>query len=201
MRRAGRLLAFCGLALGGMSACGLFEPRESEAPLDGGSGQYLPATSPSNVIHNLQEAFGLLEVFSYLQQLSDSGWTESYSFVPDAGEYQAIAGQPWGRGEEEAWLENLSSLFGTLPADARHTLTFGLETSTEQYGDSALQVTGYTIRVEHGLESPPELFSGTASLVFARSADSGDWGLIRWIDQAADTGQGATALRVAFRGF
>ncbi len=200
MRSALCWLALGGWAVCGLTACGLFEPRESEAPLSETTGQYLSATSPENVLHNLQEAFGLLEVFPYLQQLADSGWIQSFEFVPDAEEYQALSGQSWGRAQEEAWLQNLANLFSTLPGSARHRLDFDSDPAIEQFGDSALFVSPYTIVVEHSLDSPSESFAGTASLVFARNGDTGDWGVIRWRDQAADTSAGATALRVAFRG-
>lgn len=186
--------------LGLLASCALFEPRDSQAPDEGALGDYLPPSSPQNVLHNLQEAIRFLEVVPYRDLLADSAWSSPFVLMPDAEEYLSLQGLPWGLEEEDLWFRSLAGHFSTLPAAARHELELDTETAIEQYGDSALFVSAYTLTMDHGVASLPSTFSGTLSLLLARDLQQGDWAILRWQDQAADTGAGWTRLRVTFRG-
>ncbi|MCB1046303.1 MAG: hypothetical protein KDC10_03800 [Calditrichaeota bacterium] len=193
-----RLLLTSGLAC--LAACALFEPRGSQEPDSAALGDYLPPASPENVLHNLQEAIRYLEVVPYRELLADSGWISPFRLVPDAEEYLALQGLDWGLDEEDGWFHSLANHFSTLPLDVRHELELDPEARVEQFGDSALFVSSYALEMQHGVESLPERFSGTLSLLLGREQQSGDWAIVRWTDQAADTGAGWTQLRVTFRG-
>jgi hypothetical protein len=188
------------VCLAGLAACGLFEPRDSQAPDTGALGDYLPPSSPDNVLHNLQEAIRFLEVVPYRELLADSGWSTPFTLLPDAEEYLSLQGLPWGLEEEDAFFRSLAGHFTTLPAGVAHELLLDPGARFDQFGDSALYVSSYTLRMQHGVTSLPETFSGTLSLLLGRRQQSGDWAIQRWQDQAADTGSGMTHLRVAFRG-
>lgn len=84
----------------GLSACGVFEPREAEPPSESG-GQYLPQNLPEEVIVNLKTAISQKEELPYL-----GCFKNDFVFEPIA----ALRNQfelPWSLAKEQAFIRRL----------------------------------------------------------------------------------------------
>lgn len=185
------LLVALALALG----CGLFEPRDVEAPDEGTGALGRPPLSPGDVIHNLQEAVRAKDVELYRSALADSGWRESFHFVADPALALDREGD-WGYDEEVAAWRNLCAQLELVDSPAP-VLALSSADST-QFGDSASFGADYFLELDPQRDGLGGTWAGTLRLALSRHPGTGDWAIHRWEDWSADSTAGWTRLKQEF---
>jgi hypothetical protein len=88
----------------GTGGC-LFEPRDTESPATGEQIDYLPYSSPQNVLQNAQTAFTSGDQSGYDRMIADS-----FQYIPDGqttNDFPDIDWDSWGREQEVAFAGNL----------------------------------------------------------------------------------------------
>ena len=177
-RSAALLLLAAGLAEGA-GGCGLFEPRNPEAPTQS-SQTFLPATDPLIVISNLQSAVEQKSVPNYVQCLADPlASVHLFLFVPSsegAAQYASLF-RNWSTAEEQAYFQNLTTR--TTPTSiSKLDLT---EKTRSLAADSALLEYDYTFTFENTVAGFPSRASGNLQFALQRSS-SNIWTIYRWTD-------------------
>jgi hypothetical protein len=162
------------LLLGLGTGCGVFDPREPEAPIDE-AGTYVQPDAPDLVVDNLRNAVAELNTQNYRRSLD-----EQLTFEPTAA---AQARSPslwgsWGRSEEVSY-------FTTLTEAARlnqgHELR--LNDVIEEVGaDRYVLEATYLLVVRHRRPDAPDSVQGRLVWDIRPDAD-GLWRLRRWTDQ------------------
>ena len=175
---AALLLLAAGLALPG-AGCGLFEPRNPEAPTQS-SETFLPPTDPLIVISNLQSAIEQKSVPNYVQCLADpQAGVHTFLFVPSSEGTALYASlfRNWTTTEEQAYFQNLTTR--TTPASiSKLDLT---EKTRSLAADSALLEYDYTLTFENTASGFPSRASGNLQFALQRSS-SNFWTIYRWTD-------------------
>jgi len=175
----GAILCAAALLLTALAGCGLFEPRNPEAPTQS-SQTFVPATDPLTAISNLQSAIAQKSVPNYMQCLADpSSGGHAFLFVPSSEGTALYASlfRSWGTPEEQAYFQNLTTR--TTPASlSQLDLT---QKSQSLAADSAILEYDYTLRFENTMAGFPSRASGDVQFALQRSA-SNIWTIYRWTD-------------------
>jgi len=174
-----RLMAAATLAVTGLS-CGLFEPRQAEAPTQPGL-DFQPALDPASVISNLIAAVGQKSETNYIRCFTDpTTSTRTFTFTPSS-EGVAVYGSifaNWGRSEELNYFRNLHARSGPT---AYSNLQLTEKSAPSITADSVVYYYDYVFQFEHSDKTFPTTAQG--SLIFTVVPDnSGLWAIYRWVD-------------------
>jgi hypothetical protein len=180
--RSGRhLLAIAALlhAAALSAGCGLFEPRDPEAPGQS-SLDFRPPLDPSIVITNLQSAIDQKSSANYASCFSNPATGgRRFVFLPsaEAAAQYGPAFTDWANAEELAYFENLISR-SAPNADAQLLLVMRSSVVT---GDSVVYSFDYTFRFEHN--DPGIAQTARGNLQFTIAPDAANrWSIHRWAD-------------------
>ncbi len=162
------------------AGCGLFEPRDAEAPSQSGF-QYLPRTLPANVVFNLQNAVEQKDVAGYIACFTDSTRSRyTFTFVPsaDAAEIYGTVLRNWTYRQEQDYFQNLVakrrqpvgvSRLDLVPKDS---VISGNDMRTYSYD--------YTFTFEH--TEPGFTHTAAGTLQFTLVNDNSEWTISHWVD-------------------
>ena len=183
MRSAGVLLSMGSVvAVLGASACGIFETRDPEPPVQSGS-NYLPPTEPSLVFTNMTNAFRDLNALNYVKSFSDTASAgRGYVFepTPEARLRYGAVFLNWTRQSEQQYFENTKS---RVTSSAVPSLEFLSLAAQSIQSDSAQYEATYLLNIPHAQSNIPREARGRA--VFYMLADkSRNWVIWRWVDIA-----------------
>jgi len=159
--------------------CGLFEPREAEAPTESGL-NFVPPTDPAIVISNLQAAIDQKNVANYIACFSDvARQGRPFVFIPSAeatAQYGAVLAN-WDLAKEEAYFQNL---IARSPTTAFSSLVLTLQSAIVS-ADSVLYEYDYIFSFGHSEQGFPQTARGR--LQFTLGVDASTfWTIHRWID-------------------
>ena len=173
------------------AGCGLFEPRDPEAPSQGGL-NYRPPTAPEIVIANLQSAIDQKSSANYINCFTDPSKTgRLFEFIPAVEASAVYPGifDSWSRTEEEAYFQNL--IAKSIP-NSLSSLLLKLNTSVVT-PDSVLFDYDYTLTFEHTDPSFPMTAKGR--LQFSLATDNSNfWSIHRWQDFKSATDEATWSL-------
>ena len=167
------------LVAGTAGGCGLFGPRDPEAP-NQSSLNYNPPTEPAVVIANLQSAIEQRNQANYVSCFSDaSRGAQLFVFIPaaDAAAHYGGALGDWTLDDERAYFQNLIARSGQ---QAYASLTLTLKTTTVT-SDSVVSAYDYTLVFEHNDASFSRTARGSLQFTFREDA-SNFWAIQRWVD-------------------
>lgn len=178
MLRPAHIAPILALALAG---CGLFATRDPENPVNAGSG-YEPATTPSIVLRNLENALNYENAGDYRKSFSDTSRGMSAFTFQASAQGQAAAPSAfadWGIDEEEEYVRNV---FGELRDGAAASVVFTpSEVTGLPIGDSVSFSAEYVVRFPHSRVGAEEEASGSMELTFKQSRQN-EWYITRWRD-------------------
>ena len=170
------VILFAGILIEG---CGLFDPRDSEAPSQS-SLNFRPPTDPAIVIANLQSAIEQKSVANYVSCFADaSKGAPPFVFIPSADAAAAYAGTlgSWSLQEEQEYFQNI---IARSNQQAYATLALTLKTTTVT-SDSVVSAYDYVLVFEHNDTGFPRTARG--SLQFTLREDATNfWMIQRWVD-------------------
>ena len=179
------LLILIILTAAALSSCELFEPREPEPPITGGSA-FEPPTSPSIVLKNLQNALLFANALDYRKCFSDSsdGLTR-FRFVPAPDGESVAPGRfsDWSIDEEEEYIR---TIFSEMQEGAIASLTLTPpDVTTTPIGDSIRFTADYAVSFPHTRQGVEREAFGR--LIFTmRLSDRNEWAITRWQDLSID---------------
>jgi hypothetical protein len=159
--------------------CGVFEPREPEAPSQSGL-NYRPPTDPTIVIANLQNAIDQKSIANYMSCFTDPVRTsQQFAFIPASDALALYGGvlQRWTLTEEQAYFQNLVA---RSPGNAFSSLTLQLESSSVS-ADSVIYSYNYALVFEHSDPSFPRTAKGITWFTL-RPDNNNFWAIQRWTD-------------------
>ena len=158
--------------------CNLFETRDPEEPSES-SFNYVPATVPSIVLSNLQNAIAQKSIENYMSNFSDSTVTNRrFTFTPSpeaSAQYPNI--RSWSYTDEREYFQNLIATaiangFSSLLLTAKDSLITP---------DEANYNFDYIFTFEH--TDPGFLTTAGGHLQFIMATDqSGIWTIYQWND-------------------
>ena len=184
-------MVFLGLAALSLS-CGLFEPRSPAEPTQSGQNPP-PATSPDDVITNLQSAVGRGSVDNYMTCFADpTKTTRGFTFIPSAQYATLLAG--WGLTEERAYFNNLVT--GT--PNAFSNLDLREQSPPARTSDSVVYFYNYTFTYDHNVPNFPTTVQGSLQFSVAPGND-GTWSIYRWADFKTVTDSTWSLFKLKFR--
>jgi hypothetical protein len=176
-----RYLHIAIVALPLVVGCGMFDTRDPENPINSGSG-YEPATTPSIVLRNLENALNYRNAGDYRKCFSDtSRGMPAFSFQPSS---QGAAAAPstfvgWGIDDEEEYLRNV---FSELREGGVASVVFTpSEVTGLPIGDSVRYTAEYVVRFPHTRMGAEEEAVGTIELTFRQSRQN-EWYISYWRD-------------------
>jgi hypothetical protein len=163
----------------GIGSCGLFEPRDPEAPTESGL-NFVPPTDPAIVISNLQAAVDQKNVANYVACFSNvARQGRPFIYIPSAeavAQYGAVLAD-WDLAKEEAYFQNL---IARSPTSAFSSLVLTLQSAIVS-ADSVLYEYDYIFSFSHNEQGFPQTARGR--LQFTLSVDATTfWSIHRWID-------------------
>lgn len=162
-----------------LSGCGLFEPRDPEAPAQG-SLNFPPQTAPSIVVTNLQNAIAVKNVANYeLCFVNQPTFTRPFAFTPSAeasAQYPGALGN-WSIQAERDYFQNLVAK-STPNGFASLLLTPKGETVS---ADSVLVDFDYVFTFDHTEPEFPRTARGSLRFTIIRNA-SNFWAIADWLD-------------------
>jgi len=165
--------------------CDLLQTRDPESP-SGQSSSFEPATTPSIVITNLQNAVQEKNKENYRRCLVDTSFSDKeFQFQPTAeaaARYVSVF-TGWSVTSEEEYFRNLSESRGGSVA----RLDFFNQTTTTQSQDEVLFAAKYHLVFQHQNSNLPQEARGNLQFYIARDQRS-TWSIYRWID-TRDTSQ------------
>jgi hypothetical protein len=167
--------------------CALFEPRDSEPPLDTDPVDWLPPRTPAAVLANLGAVMEALDPVLYEELLADSAWARPFQFTGDPA--ASGANTDWGLAEELQVWQALTDQHHNAAADPRLALA---RTDSLLAGDSASYTADYL------LELAGTRYAGTLRMTLSRSLRTGDWAIHHWEDWGADSLASWTQLKQGF---
>ncbi len=174
-----RIMAFICFSLSCIT-CNLFETRDPEEPSES-SFNYVPATVPSIVLSNLQNAIAQKSIENYMSNFSDSAVTNRrFTFTPSpeaSAQYQNIL-RNWSYTDEREYFEELIAN-GVTNGFSSLLLT---ATDSSITADEANYDFDYIFTFEH---TDPGFPTNTARghLQFIMATDqSGIWTIYQWSD-------------------
>ncbi len=170
------------------SGCELFEPRESEPPINTSDPYgWKPPTSPEIVLENLANAFPAHKLNYHLDVIRRSEDTDqSFVFLPDQGVASLQPGvfETWGYVEEENFI---TKLFQLLTEDGLQRLEWQLD-QLSPIDDHYEIIANYqmTLSYQETLTPLPGELSGQATLTLVPNNDL-LYEVVVWQDTKSDT--------------
>ena len=161
-----------------LASCSVFETREAEEPDDGSGTPFIQPEQPSQVIVNLVNAVGDMNVQNYQRCITDEG----FEYHPNQGSQSSDPElwSNWGFDEERDYFSNLSSSTSGLTG---HQLQLENE-SERQDSDTELQYEAdYAVTFVHdrGSDVAPTVAEGRMILYLERGDDD-LWEIVEWFD-------------------
>jgi len=180
-----------------LGSCGLFEPREPEAPIAAGS-QFESPTSPSIVLRNLEEALLSANAADYIRCLSDtSKGLPPFRFTPST---QGLSIAPetfadWGIGQEQTYIRNL---FADIQVGEVSAVSFSpSEVTVPPIGDSVQFTATYSVRFPHSRTDVEQQADGRLQFTFRQSRQN-EWYITAWRDIVLDNQTSWSVLKARF---
>ncbi|MAT40204.1 MAG: hypothetical protein CL946_11440 [Ectothiorhodospiraceae bacterium] len=162
-----------------LAGCDIFETRDAEPPTVRGS-SFVPPTTPSLALQNLQNAIAEKNLNDYLRCLVDTLSSDRhFEFIPTAG-----AAARYGSTFTDWNLRSEQTYFAAIVANTEDgdpsslQLTGGFDITSS---DSAIYNATYTLIFRHGVAGTPEEVTGTMLLTLATDR-SNFWSIVRWTD-------------------
>lgn len=163
------------------TGCDLFSTREPEKPVTS-SGTFLPPTSASIVIENLQNAIKEKNAENYILCLADTtkNAKRSFQFTPssDVAARYATLFSTWGIANERQYLITMLS---KISSDDYPLLTLSNNRFDVITPDSAVFVSDYTLIANHTSATAPTKVTGVIRFTIIPDA-TGLWAISRWSD-------------------
>ncbi|MDH4069289.1 MAG: hypothetical protein OEV30_02580 [Ignavibacteria bacterium] len=168
------VVLLCSLAVWG---CGLFEPRDPEAPDQGGL-DFVPATVPSVVISNLRNSIAQKNSDNYVRNFSDPAATgRPFVFTPSVEASSVYPNvREWTFMNEREYFQNLVAKadgFSSLTLTARDSVIGATEASYNY---------DYVLLFQH-TDAATFPTTATGNLQFVLAPDAGNvWTIFSWND-------------------
>ncbi len=152
--------------LSGLNSCGLFDTRTPQDPSSARS-NYIPPTTPDNVIQNLMSSISDKNSTNYLKCM----YTGQYQYIPDS-KSQAIYGvifSTWSMNSEKHYLDNL---IAQSDQNASSNLFLSETVTSQLSSDSAVTTSNYILVFQHNRANIPKSAVGNFRITTKTDANS-----------------------------
>jgi len=167
-----------------ISGCDIFQTRTPQQPQQEQSG-FIPATTPDQVITNLENAIETESADNYLSCLSDPATGgRAFSFVPSSDVVQQFLSLNWNRNSEYTYFKDLVA---QSSKSATPVLTLSSQSPFQPLGssnDSVLFSANYVLQWPNNMY--PQQVQGSLQLHLGHNT-GGIWSIYLWIDSQTDS--------------
>ncbi len=183
----------------GMGCDNPFASREAEAPESQQATNWIPPTTASDVLDNLQNAIIDQNLTNYLNSLTNTALNgRKFKFRPDEKALIRFPGvwDAWNLDMETTYIINV---FQAVPDDSTLSMIFLGEGTEAPFPDSTVIIRDYELYIPHIRTTGqfPKLIKGRAEFHLAINAE-GFWAIFTWIDDSFEEGSSWSELKASF---
>jgi len=175
----------------------IFSTRPVQPPERISNSRWEPATTPEQVLTNMENTFLDRNPDNYVRSLSDSTAGERpFRFIPDA-ESDLVTPQTfkgWSVADERRVFQEMTS---SVPGDSLFQLAYGDNPEVIVTGDTAWIDVDYTLRIHHTKSAIPRRAQGQARFSLCRNSQR-NWVIYEWMDVRQDKYATWSDLKAAF---